>query len=220
MSTPANDKAIRPLILLGGGGHAKVTLDAAIASGFRVLGVYDDDPEAPLGASLPHLGPIDDGLTHLESNPDATGILAIGDLRAREDVIESADPAITWATLIHPGAWVSPSAVIGAGSLVGAGAIVQAGATIGAHAIINTGAIVEHDCTLGENVHIAPRATLGGSVRVDDNSLIGIGACVKPSVTIGAHAIVGVGSAVVQSVDDHTTVVGVPARAHSGSIVP
>ncbi|MEM8836122.1 MAG: acetyltransferase [Planctomycetota bacterium] len=206
------------LILLGGGGHAKVILDAAITSGFRVLGVYDDDPHAPLGGVLPHLGPIDDGLTHLESNPEPAGILAIGDLRAREDVIESADPAINWATVVHPGAWVSPGAAIGAGSFIGAGAIVQADAAIGPHATINTGAVVEHDCTLGENVHLAPRAALGGNVRIGDHSLVGIGASVKPAITIGAHAIVGVGSAVIHDVGEHTTVVGVPARAHSGAV--
>ena len=46
------------LVLIGGGGHAAVVLDAARQAGWRVDGFYDDNPDAPLASEAPHLGTI------------------------------------------------------------------------------------------------------------------------------------------------------------------
>jgi len=47
-----------------------------------------------------------------------------------------------WVSVVHPRAFVSPSASIGAGRVIMPGAIVNARSMIGNHCIINSGAIV------------------------------------------------------------------------------
>ena len=123
--------------------------------------------------------------------PPAEGTLvAIGDNRARKRVVEAEKGSGPFATLIHPTAWVSPTARLGEGSVIMAGAIVQAGAVIGAHCIINTGASVDHHCIIEDFVHIAPGARLCGAVRVGEGTLVGVGVGIAPGAVIPAWSLV------------------------------
>lgn len=209
MATSANT-----IVLLGGGGHALVVMEAAQAEGLACAGFYDDSATCVLSrrTGLARLG----GLEALRAAPQEAWILALGDLALRRRLIASLGTRGAMA-LAHPRSFVSPSAALGSGALVGAEACVQAYATIGAHAIINTGAIVEHECEIGENAHVAPGATLGGNVSVGADTLVGIGAAVLPGVRIGARCVIGAGATVVRNVPDGATVVGTPADAtHPG----
>ncbi len=71
--------------VVGAGGHAKVVLDALLASGHEVLGVYDDNP-ALLGVEpipgVKVLGDAKDSLKVLEKG-EGLVILAIGENRVR-----------------------------------------------------------------------------------------------------------------------------------------
>ena len=60
------------VILLGGGGHAKVLADAIRAAGSEVHGFVDPDPDAALG-DLRHLGGDDAVLGEVVWRPDAAG---------------------------------------------------------------------------------------------------------------------------------------------------
>lgn len=196
--------------LIGGGGHAKVVLDAMLASGREANGVFDDDSSAPVCADgrVRWLGAIPE-----EFGDDESVVIAMGAIDARERIVARLDPVRACAAIVHPSAVVSLSARIKGGTLVGAGAVVHADAAIGLHGIVNTGAIVEHDCELGVNVHVAPGAVLGGGVVVGDHTLIGIGACVLPGVRIGSQCTLGAGAVVIADVEDGAVVVGNPSRA-------
>ena len=114
--------------------------------------------------------------------------------------------------LMHPTAWVSPSAQFGPASVVFAQVAVQAQVSIGTGAILNTGCSVDHEAQLAEGVHICPGARLAGEVTVGARSWIGICASVIQQVSIGSDVIVGAGAAVVRDLPDGVTAVGVPAR--------
>lgn len=114
--------------------------------------------------------------------------------------------------IIHPKAWVSPSATLAEGVFVGAGAVIQAGAKIGKAALINSNATVEHHGDIGAGAHIGPGAVLAGLAKVGEKSMIGAGAVVRDRIEIGKNATVGAGAAVVQNVPDGITVAGVPAK--------
>ncbi len=198
------------IILVGGGGHAKVVFDALRAADAAVLGFVDDRRDCPLSGQLEHLGPI-------ESLGDgAEVIIAIGDVATRRGVLvrmlERLGGVRVTGPVIHPSAVVSPSAALGEGVLIGPGVIVNADARIESHAIVNSGAIVEHDCRVGENAHVAPGCVLGGGVVVGEDTLVGLGARVLPGVVIGRGCVVGAGAVVVGGVGDGETVVGVPGK--------
>jgi sugar O-acyltransferase (sialic acid O-acetyltransferase NeuD family) len=201
-----------PVILVGGGGHAGVVLDACRAAGIVVVGVVDDDPDCQLAKAA-------DGVAWLGRPggfvpPDGAGLLlTLGDLGVRRRLLATIDPGLVAPAVVHPAAAVGSGVVLGDGVVVLAGAVINRDARIGAHGIVNTGSIVEHDCVVGENCHLAPGSVLGGQVTVGNDTLVGIRAGVRPGVRIGRGCTVGVGAAVVGDVADGLTVVGVPARA-------
>jgi UDP-perosamine 4-acetyltransferase len=201
------------LVVIGGGGHAKVVLDVlSLTAGIEVVGIVDPALGGRTVLGFPGLGG-DEILPSLFAEGVAQAFVAIGDNRLRQSIahrlcqIGFALPAIR-----HPSAVVSPSADIGAGVAIMAGALVGPEAAIGDLAIVNTGAIVEHDVRLGLAAHIAPGCSLAGVVRVGDRSLIGVGSAVRPEIVIGDDVIVGAGSAVVADIPSGAIVAGVPAR--------
>lgn len=203
----------RPLVLIGGGGHALVVAEAARLAGYQIVGFLDDQADAPLSegkGKAARLG----GMDALERIGERGWILAVGHLGFRAKVLHQLEQLEMHAaaTVIHPEATISPTASIGAGVYVGPRAVVHSRAAVHGHAIINTGAIVEHECVIEPNVHIAPGAVLAGRVRVGEGSLVGLNATVLPMLSIGVQCVVGAGSVVVKSVLDKQQVSGVPAR--------
>jgi sugar O-acyltransferase (sialic acid O-acetyltransferase NeuD family) len=204
--------AKRPLVLIGGGEHARVVLDAALAEGtWDVIGYIDVAPSDSIGATgIPYLGP-DDAATRLP----ITAVIAVGgerpDLR-RAIVARYLDERVTWATIRHPSAVVAPSAHLGAGTVVLAAAVVNPHAFLDLHVIVNTAAIVEHDARLGSFVHVAPNSTIGGGAVLGAGVFVGLGATIRDHVEVGPDAFVGMASAVIRDVPKGLTVVGNPAR--------
>jgi acetyltransferase EpsM len=217
---PRGSVTPRPLVIVGGGEHARVVADAARSRPdlWQLTGFTDPAGNAAgAGMGLVHLGDDAAFVTDLAATPViARPALVLGfgaPLAARRRAAVAFGSEADWATVVHGSAWVSPSAVIEPGAVVLAGAIVNAGARVGAHAIVNSGAVVEHDVIVGPGAHLGPGVVVGGGARIGDESMIGLGAAVRDHISIGRRTVVGMGAVVVADVADDTTVVGVPARA-------
>ncbi len=207
------------LIVLGGGGHARMVIDSLRAGGWDVaeLAVVDNDA-AGWGDSIygvPVIGG-DDKLEELAAQGAESFVVgkgSIGDNRPRERLFNLALAAgLKPFSVVHPSAIVSPQAALEPGCQLFPGCVVNAGAVIGANAVVNTRAVVEHDCLLDEHCHVASGAVLGGGVRVGRRAQVGLGASVLQYLSIGDDALVGVGAVVVKNVPPGITVTGVPAR--------
>jgi acetyltransferase EpsM len=203
------------LVVVGGGEHARVVIEAIRSGGEHdLLGFIDPESceETARRLGVERLGTEE----ALGTRPGAYGVLGFGALATRSQRVEAVErltPLLAgWGTVVHASAWISPTASIGEGAVILAGAVVQTGARIGAHCVVNTGAIVEHDVVLGDHAQLAPGVVLGGGARVGALAYIGLGAVVRDHVGVGAAATVGMGAVVVNDVPDGARALGVPAR--------
>jgi len=197
------------VVVIGAGGHAKVVIASLLDVGLPIRTILDEDPDK-VGTRI--LGVrVSGGYSHLSSDPQAPTVIAIGDNRARNDLARRF-AGRDWLTVIHPAAYVHPSASVGPGTVAFAGSVVQPGARIGSHCIINTGATVDHDCRIGDFSHIAPGSHLAGGVRVGRGAFLGVGSAAIPNVEIGDWSVVGAGGVVVGDLPPGVTSVGAPAK--------
>jgi UDP-perosamine 4-acetyltransferase len=204
---------VQRIVLIGAGGHGKVTLEAVRAmGGFEVVGFLDPDPPGPVVLGLPVLGD-DDLLPVLRSEGVAAAVVTLGTNRGRQRVSERLHAlGFMLPIIVHPTALLAPSASLGDGVVVMAHAVVGTETRIGMLAIVNTGAVVDHDSNIGEAAHIAPGCSVAGVVSIGARTLLGVGSSVRPGICIGRDAIIGAGSAVVADVPDEAVVGGTPAR--------
>jgi sugar O-acyltransferase (sialic acid O-acetyltransferase NeuD family) len=207
------------VVVYGAGGQARVLLELMDRAGIcPIAGIVDDNPELQNGKvdGINVLGPIDRLAALIRVHRIHRAVIAIGNNADRKRLADHARSlGLRLPVLIHPQAYVSPTAKLGDGTVVMAGAIVSAHVTMGELGIINTRASIDHDCYIGDCVHIAPGVTLAGGVTVGNGALLGVGACVIPNLCIGDNALVGAGSVVIRDVPSSTIVVGNPARAIS-----
>lgn len=99
---------------------------------------------------------------------------------------------------------------------------IHPGATIGRRFFIDhgMGVVIGETTVIGDDVLIYQGVTLGGTGKetgkrhptVCDNVVIGAGAKVLGNILIGTGARIGAGSVVIDSVPEHSTVVGIPGR--------
>ena len=204
------------LVILGAGDHGKVLVDLVQQmSGFRLVGLLDDDP-AKIETSVlgsPVLGPIQQ-LQSLSRQAHISSVtLGTGDNCVRSNWFDAVQKAkLEAATLGHQSAVISRHVKLGVGVVVLAGVVVNAGAVIGDNVCLNTGCRVDHDCELGEHSHIFPSATLTGGVKLGPYATVGAGAVIHPYRKIGCNAYVGAGAVVTADVGDNEVVAGNPAR--------
>lgn len=208
------------VLVVGAGGHGRVVADLARALGMTVVG-YADAAMDLVGRTMDAAGArvllSQEELLALVVAGDVgrTGadavLIGIGDNAVRARLCD-AFGGLEMPTLVHPTAWVSPSAVIGRGSVLLPRSVLHTAASVGDVCIVNSGAIVEHDCRLDDAVHVSPGAILCGGVVVGARSAIGAGSVIIPELTVGSDAVVGAGAVVVRSVASNVTVVGNPAR--------
>ena len=206
-------------VVLGGGLHAKVVIDAMHAAGTTPFGVLDAERSRwgsdLLGVQILGGDELLEGLKDRGVRTFTVGIGSTGDSRLRRQLFTRAIQCGLLPMMIrHPAAIISPSAVLHDGAQILAGAIINPCAEIGVNSIVNTGAIVEHDCQIGAHAHVAPGSRLGGSVKVGDDAHVGLGATVRQNLQIGPRAIVGAGAVVVDDVPADVIVMGVPARVY------
>jgi sugar O-acyltransferase (sialic acid O-acetyltransferase NeuD family) len=207
-----------PLIVIGGGGHAKVLISTLLLLNRQILGYVDINRTLPSVLGVPNLGSDDVAFEHSPTGVRlVNGVGSIGPTRLRHTVFEKfAAKGYRFETVIHPFSFVAPDVDLGEGVQIMAGAVVQPGTRLGKNVIINTGACIDHDCLVECHSHIAPGATLSGGVQVRRGSQIGTGASVIQGITIGLQSIVGAGAVVIEDVPERVTVAGVPAAILAG----
>ena len=187
------------LALFGYGGHAReVAAQIQKEVTFFVNDEYANDVAKPISQFDPE---------------EYTMMVAVGDSRARFDVVQSLPKETTYFTFIHPTALLlSKDINIGTGSFIGAYSILTTNITIGDHAILNRGNHIGHDTEIGSYFSAMPGAIVSGNVKIYSMVYMGTNSSIKEKLSIHSLATIGSNTAVVKHIEEPGTYVGTPAK--------
>lgn len=144
------------LLILTAGGHGQVVAETArCAGGYEKIAFLDDGKRAP---------EIVGGLADWEKLVNESGendreydaiFPAIGNNAKRKEWMDLLEQRqVEMPAIIHPSAWVSPSAVIEEGVIIEAMAVINANVVVKRGAIVGIGVLVDHDAILEECCHL------------------------------------------------------------------
>ena len=204
---------MKPLILVGGGGHCKSVIEAAESTGYSILGVLDmpeDVGKRILSTNV--IGTDDDIPAYVDK---AEFVITVGFIKNPAiriklyNKVKEAGGKL--ATIVASTAYVSEYAEIGEGTVVMHNAFVNAGAKVGNNVILNTFTNIEHDAVIGDQCHISTGAMVNGECKVGKNCFIGSQSVLANCITVGDDIIVGAGSFVRKSIAEKGIYSGNPA---------
>lgn len=203
--------ANNPVVLIGFGGHAVSVVSALQSSGKQIAGYVDVQPHHANPFELTYLGNDSQYL----NNPllQALHFCTLGDNAMREKLQNRyTNKGLNFTNVIHPTAFIEPTAKLGVGVFVGAMCYINGLAQIGHGTILNNHVNVDHECVIGRFAHLSPGTCLAGNVTIGERSFLGCGSCVIPGISIENDAITGAGSVVIRNVKTGDTVYGNPAK--------
>lgn len=197
------------IVILGGGGHARVVFDALQNSDYRVVGYTSKEDSCSKKLPIPFLG----NDKNLQVNMGVKLALGIGsswDNSIREKIFNSFKAiGFSFTQVVHPNTIIANNVSFKEGVQVMAGAIIQPFCKVGNNVLINTGVSLDHDCEILDHVHIAPGAVLSGTVCIEAGAFVGLGAKIIKGAVIGEGARIAAGAIVTKDVPEKTIVKGV-----------
>jgi sugar O-acyltransferase (sialic acid O-acetyltransferase NeuD family) len=140
-------------------------------------------------------------------------LVAIGDPKARFDMVQRLPKETQYFSFIHPSAYVlGYDVIIGKGSIVCAGCILTTNIIIGNHAHLNLQTTIGHDCEIGDYFTTAPGAKISGNCKIYDCVYIGTNASIKQKISIRSLTTIGLNAGVVKDIKEPGTYIGTPAK--------
>lgn len=156
-------------MIIGAGEYGHLVRELAEDCGYEKIAFLDDGNDEAVGKIYEYV---------VLGDEYQEFIVAIGNPDVRRSVVEKLRECYEMATIVHPLAYVSKTAVIGAGSVVEPGVVVYTNAKVGEACLLNAGAVVNHDgevgsyCQLGCNSVVLTRAQVTEGTKVDHGAVV------------------------------------------------
>lgn len=203
------------IVVIGGGGHAKVLINVIQKlRNFQIVGYVDHRDFGNL-SGVQYLGN-DDFLYDLVNKKITSAALGVGQVHLtdkRNEIINRIkELGFKFPFILSPDAVINKNVIIEDGVHVFDGVVINCDSIIRDFSIINTNSTIEHDCIIGKFCHIASGATLSGGVEIGDNSMIGSNAVVVQYKKITKNTLIGSGGVVINDILESGTYVGNPVR--------
>jgi sugar O-acyltransferase (sialic acid O-acetyltransferase NeuD family) len=208
---------VRNIIVVGAGGFGRDIFEYVSDVGktspdIKAKGLLDDDPKVQLLQDrYPNVPILGDTRTYQIEQGDEF-LISVGDPVGRKTLAERlADRGARFYTLVHPTAYVSPSARIGAGCIVGPFACVGSYSKLEKNILLCVYAVVGHDCGVGSHSTFSPFSVATGGSSIGSEVFFGSHAVVTPLKRVGSGSKVAAGAVVYHDIPEECLVTGNPA---------
>lgn len=200
---------MKPLIIIGAGGHGKCVADVAKALGYKDISFLDDNACGNV-MDIKVAGKLSDANKFI-SNSDF--FVAIGSNGVRCEITKKLVKAgANIVTLIHPSAIIGSCVEFGAGVVVMPGVVINNSTKVGDGVIVNTSASIDHDCVVGDYSHVSVGARVAGTVKIGKQVFLGVNCAVINNISVVDGVTIGAGAVVVKDIVKKGVYVGVPCR--------
>ncbi|MDP8207327.1 MAG: acetyltransferase [Candidatus Electryonea clarkiae] len=206
------------IVIIGGGGHAKVIISILLKNrNYRIIGYTDLYNNGDI-LNIQYIGNDDVLRQVIIDNPSTSATIGLGmiktsDAQKRKQVFELIRSlGFELSPVLSLNAIIDSDVSMGEATVAMSGVVVNCGTTIGKSVILNTNCSIDHDCNIGDFTHIAPGVTISGGVTVGENVLIGVGSVVIEYKAIADNVIIGAGAVVTRDIIEAGVYAGIPAK--------
>lgn len=200
----------KKLIIIGSGGHSHSIIDLATSLGYEISSIISTDDLGNYKGIK-----VINSFEEIINKYDYCYVIAIGDNFLRQQIFDNINKYyknLSFPTLIHHTAVVSPYAIISDGCILLAHSNLGHGSKLGKFCIINNLSSLDHDCKMSDFSSLAPGVITGGCVDIGMRSAVCIGSKVKHDITIGKDCILGGNSYLNINLPDNIVAYGSPAK--------
>jgi len=165
---------------------------------------YPISPETVLGSTI-----------NYEIQPDDRFIVSVGEPQLRHSIATRlARRGAKFFTLIHPLAYVDPTAKLGEGCIVCPFASVGSHAVLNEHVMLVMYSAVAHDVRVGAYSCLSPYAVASGGSVIGEKVFLGTHAIVTPNKEVGTGSKIASAAVVYRNVPEGTLAAGNPAKVY------
>lgn len=145
---------------------------------------------------------------------EAEFVVAVGEPASRELLFDRVEGrGFGFATIVHPSAFVSPSARLGRGVFVKMQSIVSAEAVLEDNVFVQANVIVGHDVRVGRHTQVSAFTHLAGHAEVGQRCYLGVRASVREECRMGDDVVLAMGAVVMEKrVPSRVLAMGNPAK--------
>ena len=141
-------------------------------------------------------------------------VVAVGEPRSRELLYDRVvSRGYSLATVVHPSAFVAPSARLGHGAFVKMQSIVSSDAVLEDNVFVQADVIVGHDVHVGAHTQISAFSHIAGNASLGERCYLGVRSSVREECVMGDDVVVAMGGVVMEKrVPPRVLAVGNPAK--------
>jgi sugar O-acyltransferase (sialic acid O-acetyltransferase NeuD family) len=140
-------------------------------------------------------------------------IVALGDPKARFEMVQKLPKETQYFTFIHPSAQIlSKDINIGKGSFIGTNCVLTTNIQLGSYSILNRNVNIGHDCIIGSYFSAMAGSVVSGNVTIGEYFYMGNNSSIREKIIIGDNIKIGMNAAVVKNITQPGTYIGVPVK--------
>ena len=204
-------KKNKKIILIGGGGHCKSSIDIIESiKKYEIFGIIDKKNNLNNKILQYKVIGCDKDLEKIRKKI-SYAIITIGQIKSPKTRISIYNKlkkiGFYLPNIFSNQSIISKYSKIGEGTIVMDYAKIGPSSFVGNNCIINSNALVEHDCYVNDHTHISTGAILNGNVTIGKGSFVGSGTVIKNNIFIGKNVLIGAGLFIKTDIKDNEVII-------------